>query len=110
MVKNDEYYVQKIIDDLSFVVENTKDVTIDEMIANQFMLDSIMFRIIQISENNNKLSATFKEKHKEMPWAAIKGMRNIIVHDYGIINYEMVYDAVNNKMPIMLKELLDTKN
>ena len=110
MVKNDDYYVQKIIDDLSFVVENTKNVSIDEMIENQFMLDSIMFRIIQISENNNKLSSEFKAKHNDIPWAAIKGMRNVIVHDYGIINYEMVYDTISNKMPIMLKELLDAKN
>lgn len=107
MGKDDNYYIRKIIDDLSFVVEHTKNISMEEMIDNPLMLDSIMFRIIQISENNNKLSNDFKAKNNNIPWMSIKGMRNIIVHDYGIINYEIVYDTVKNKMPLMIEELLN---
>ena len=48
--------------------------------------DSIMFRIIQIAENNNKLSDDFKNRFKNVPWLAIKGMRNKIVHNYGVVD------------------------
>ncbi|HPV55342.1 MAG TPA: DUF86 domain-containing protein, partial [Bacilli bacterium] len=39
--------------------------------------------------------------HKEVPWTAIRGMRNKIVHDYSIINMAIVYDTVKNGIPEM---------
>ncbi len=64
-----------------------------------------MFRIIQIAENNSRLSEGFKKKNDEIPWVAIKGMRNKIVHDYGILNMEIVYDTVTRWIPEMLDKL-----
>ena len=108
--KDDLYYLNKIIDDLQFIIKHTKGLTIEDMMDNELLVDSIMFRIIQISENNNHLSNAFRANNSNIPWASIKGMRNKIVHDYGIINYEMVYDTVNNQIPEMLKILSDSIN
>ncbi len=68
-----------------------------------------MFRIIQIAENNSRLSEGFKNKNDEIPWVAIKGMRNKIVHDYGILNMEIVYDTVTRWIPAMLDKLKKIK-
>ena len=68
--------------------------------------DSIMFRIIQIAENNNKLSDDFKNRFKNVPWLAIKGMRNKIVHNYGVVDMSIVYDTVTNGIPLMYNELI----
>ncbi|MCR5056319.1 MAG: DUF86 domain-containing protein [Clostridia bacterium] len=38
--------------------------------------------MIKTPENYGKLSEQFKELHKDVPWTAIKGMRNRTVHDY----------------------------
>ena len=103
--KDDMYYVEKIIDDLKFVIDHTKGLTTEEIKQNELLVDSIMFRIIQISENDNKLSSMFKIENKDIPWASIKGMRNKIVHDYGIINFEIVYDTVFVGIPKMYEAL-----
>ena len=72
-VKNDKYYLEKIISDLRFIIEHTKGKTKDEIENNDLLVDSIMFRIIQIAENNSRLSEEFKKKYSEIPWVAIKG-------------------------------------
>ena len=59
-VKNDHYYIQKIRQDLEFMVMHMKDVDIEELNANEILLDSMMFRMIQLSENAKKLSDTYK--------------------------------------------------
>lgn len=64
-----------------------------------------MFRIIQIAENNSRLSNEFKMKYCEISWMAIKGMRNRIVHDYGVVNMEIVYDTVTRWIPQMYEKL-----
>lgn len=66
-----------------------------------------MFRIIQIAENNGRLSEEFKIRHSEIPWMAIKGMRNRIVHNYGVVNMSIVYDTVTRGIPEMYRKLVD---
>ena len=61
-VKNDRYYIQKIRNDLQFIVQHMKDVDIEELNANEILLDSMLFRMIQLSENAKKLSDEYKEK------------------------------------------------
>ena len=107
--KNDNYYLDKIIDDLSFIIEQTKEKTQNEIEENILLIDSIMLRIIQIAENNSHLSTDFKNKYKEIPWIAIKGMRNKIVHDYGSTNMDIVYDTVKNWIPQMYNKLVKIK-
>ena len=70
--KNDRYYLDKIISDLSFIIEHTKDKSIEEVMSTPLLLDSVMFRLIQVSENNDKLSIEFREKNNSIPWQSIK--------------------------------------
>lgn len=65
-----------------------------------------MFRIIQIAENNSRLSDEFKSKYTEISWMAIKGMRNKIVHNYGVVNMAIVYDTVTRGIPEMYEKLI----
>ena len=104
-VKNDNYYLNKMVTDLEFMIENTKGKTSNEIEANPLLMDSIMFRLVQIAENGEKLTSDFKENHKEIQWKAIKGMRNRIVHDYGFIDLTIVYDTVANSIPELYKQL-----
>ena len=50
-VKNDRYYAYKIQQDLEFIVLHMKNIDITEFSTNEILLDSMLFRMIQISEN-----------------------------------------------------------
>lgn len=41
----------------------------------------------------------FTIDHPEIPWRAMKGMRNIVAHDYGGIDYEMLWNALAERVP-----------
>ena len=47
--------------------------------------------------------AGFVERHPELPWRNIRGMRNRIAHGYFDINLDVVWDTVQSALP----ELLD---
>ena len=40
-IKNDNYYIQKIQQDLEFIVKHMKNVDIEELNANEILLDSM---------------------------------------------------------------------
>lgn len=101
-IKNDHFYVKKIRQDLSFIVEHMKDVDQDELNKNELLLDSMLFRMIQISENARKLSDEYIAVHSQVPWNALYGLRNRIVHDYGNVILDIVYDTLKSDIPEML--------
>ena len=54
--KGNIYYIRKIIADLEFLIKHTREISCKELSENEILIDSIMFRLIQISENSAKLS------------------------------------------------------
>lgn len=62
----------------------------------------MLFRMIQISENARKLSDEYISVHSQVPWNALYGLRNRIVHDYGNVILDIVYDTLKSDIPEML--------
>lgn len=87
----------------SFIMKHMRDVSQDDLGQNEVLLDSMMFRLIQISENAKKLSDTYKVVHKDIPWTAIYGLRNRIVHDYGNVDLSIVYSTLKDDIPQIIE-------
>ena len=104
-IKNDNYYIKKISMDLSFVLTHTAGLSQAQFEQNEILIDSVLFRLIQISENAERLTYEFKESHSNIPWHAIRGLRNRIVHEYGNVDLTVIYNTVINDLPILLKEI-----
>ncbi len=61
---------------------------------------SVCFSVLQIGELVAGLSDEYKNAtEKLMPWRAIKGMRNLVVHDYGNISREIVWETIKGDIP-----------
>ena len=66
-----------------------------------FYYDLICFYIIQIGEIVNKLDEEFIKKYNEISWNSIRGMRNVLVHNYGALNKQIIDETINNDIPIL---------
>lgn len=53
IIKDDYYYIDKIID-LSFICKHMFNKTLDSFKQNELLVDSMLFRLIQVSENAKK--------------------------------------------------------
>lgn len=104
--KDNNYYISKIILDLDFIIAHSKDVSYDEFCMNEILIDSMMFRLIQISENSEKLTEKFKEEHNDIQWRAMKGLRNRIVHEYGAVDLTIIYETLVKDIPKLKKSIL----
>lgn len=104
-IKDDFYFARRIREDLKFIIKHMSDVDSEEFAKNEVLQDSMMFRLIQISENSRKLSDDFKMDHPAIPWTAVYGLRNRIVHDYGSVDLGIVFDTLKVSIP-QLNEIL----
>ena len=104
-IKNDSYFESKLREDIAFIVKHTENIEIEELANNEILLDSMLFRLIQISENSKRLTEEYKAAHASIPWTAIYGLRNRIVHDYGNVDIGVVFSTLKNDIPSLLDAL-----
>lgn len=103
--KDDFYYATSIIENIDFVLSHTTGLSLEDLSANEVLIDSVMFRFIQIAENSQNLSSDFKEKHSNLPWHQINGIRNRIVHAYSIVRVDIIYETLKNDLKPFRDEL-----
>ncbi len=63
--------------------------------------------IIQIGELVSRLSDEFLEQNKQIPWHAIKSMRNLHAHDYDRVDLDIVWNTLREDIPDLYKQLED---
>ncbi|MDO5329819.1 MAG: DUF86 domain-containing protein [Bacillota bacterium] len=105
--KGDNYFLAKIRKDVEYIEKQMKGVSIEALERNEMLMDSMMFRMIQISESSKKLSEEFRQQRKDVPWGMLFGLRNRIVHDYGNVDFGVIYEVLTKDMPA-LKEILSS--
>ncbi len=103
--KNDKYYLDKIRTDIEFIIVHMRDVDLKELNENEVLLDSMLFRMIQISENAKRLSEEYKEENNNLPWNELTGLRNRIVHDYGNVDLSIVFETLKYDIPELMEQL-----
>jgi uncharacterized protein with HEPN domain len=64
--------------------------------------DAVIRCLGVIGEAAGRLSECARAAHPEVPWAAIIGMRNRLVHEYGAIDAKQVFKTVTVDLPHLL--------
>ncbi len=70
-------------------------------------LDLLCMPLIVIGELVKKIDKvtgqTFFKKYPDIPWGEIKGMRNIVAHDYFNIDAEEIFNTCKEDIPKLAK-------
>lgn len=63
------------------------------------------FSLAQIGELSGRLSEELQREYADIPWKQIKGMRNLIIHDYTGIDMRIVRDTVEHDIPNLRRQI-----
>jgi uncharacterized protein with HEPN domain len=72
---------------------------------NELIQIWIVHHMQVLGESAAKLSEQLKDKHPELPWRNIIGMRNILIHGYFLIDLDIVWQTVEKDIPVLKKQL-----
>ena len=76
--------------------------TEQDFLTCENLQDLCSYALIQIGEAVGRLSDYFLNKHAEIDWSSIHGLRCILVHGYEDINYRILWQAIQDDLPELL--------
>lgn len=98
--------IQKMLSYIDSIIKYTSNITYNEFKSNSMMVEACIFNLSQIGELTNKLDKEYLNKHSDIPWFKIKGLRNRVVHDYEGVNLKLIWEIIDVDIKILRKQLL----
>jgi uncharacterized protein with HEPN domain len=71
----------------------------DVFIKDKDYYKSVSMSILQIGELSNWLTEDFKNFQKEIPWSAIRTVRNMYAHEYKKVDKETIWETLKIEIP-----------
>lgn len=94
----DQVLLEHIRDRISRIREYTGDDS-SKFLESTLIQDAVVRNLQTIAESTQRLSETLRATEPEIPWRAIAGFRNVLVHDYFGIDLEAVWSVVEKDLP-----------
>jgi uncharacterized protein with HEPN domain len=69
---------------------------------------AVTMNLVILGEVAGKIEERFLEfaaEHSEIAWAAIRGMRNRIAHEYFILNFETIWTTIEAELPRLIRQV-----
>lgn len=67
--------------------------------------DACLYRILVLGEAATRVSVELQRERPEVPWADIVGMRNVLIHGYEKVNWDVVWGAVQEDFPRLREQI-----
>ncbi|OGE84475.1 MAG: hypothetical protein A2846_01055 [Candidatus Doudnabacteria bacterium RIFCSPHIGHO2_01_FULL_49_9] len=102
----DATYRQDILDSINDIEEYLGKLTEEQFFHDKKTQDSIIRRLEIIGEASKRLSAEFKAAMPAVDWKVVAGTRDVLIHDYGIVNIQEIWKITTEDLP-KLKSALE---
>ncbi len=92
--------------DMALLLSNEKENhSLDKIKLDRVLFYGLSKMVEIIGEAAYMITKEYKEKHTQIPWRQIEGMRHILVHGYFSISPEVLWDVIINDIPTLIPNL-----
>lgn len=67
--------------------------------TNSIYQNAVAMCVLQIGELTTHFTDDFKVKYNKIPWNQIKALRNVVAHNYGKIDQEILWETLLHDIP-----------
>jgi len=107
MSRRSSLRILDILDAIDRIVSYVGGMSYDDFLADRKTQDAVTRNIEIIGEAARTLPEDFKERHADIAWDEIVGMRNVIVHQYFGILPDVVWDVIKHELPTLRSQIAE---
>ena len=104
--RNNSLYLQDILDSVDAIESYTAGMTFEMFRSNRMCYSAAIREFEIIGEAVNHLDADLREKCKDIQWRDIVDFRNILIHEYFGVDFELIWNVIKDDVPQLRKAVL----
>ncbi len=98
-------FLRHILDETNYLIKHSEGISKKDFNYNDTLKRAFVRSLEIIGEATKKIPDELRQKYPQVDWRAMSGMRDKLIHDYFGIDYDIVWDVVNNKIPQLREEV-----
>ena len=76
--------------------------TFDAFQTDDLVVDAVIRNLEIVGEATRHVPEDIQVRRSEVPWSKMRGMRNIVAHDYDAVRLDIVWDTIRNDLPVIV--------
>ncbi|MTW87784.1 DUF86 domain-containing protein [Virgibacillus dakarensis] len=105
MQREPRVFLEDILSAAVKVEKFTRGVSYDDFLDNDLVFDAVIKNILVIGEATKNIPVEIRKMNPQVEWRKMAGMRDMMIHGYFSINYRIVWDVVQNKIPTLRQQV-----
>ena len=103
----DKYRIifQKLLEYIQKTLGYCEGKTFDEFMVSSMLAEACVFNLSQMGELVRLYVQELRELHPGIPWHSMYNLRNRIVHDYEGVDFYMIWDIIQQDLPLLQEKL-----
>lgn len=101
--KNPRLRFDDIIDNIEWILADTRGFTKERFVHDRKTQDSVLYSPLRISEAAVKLGEHVETLAPGPPWQQIRSTGNYLRHGYDSINLDVIWDIIRDDLPVLQK-------
>ena len=97
--------LEDILEAIDRMGRYTEGMTEARFRGNEMVQDALIRNFAVIGEAARHIPENIQESYPEVPWSSMKGMRNLVVHEYFNVDEKIIWDTLQVELPYLAEKL-----
>ena len=109
-MRPEKLYLTDILEAAEAVEKFCKGITYIQFEGDDMRRSAVLQKLIVIGEAAGRLTKEFTDRYPDVPWVDIIAFRNIAVHEYFVMKWDIVWLTAAEEVPALRRQIDEIMN